>query len=338
MSRPLTIAIAGDVMLGRMVDETIAERGVSYPWGDLLPLLRGVDLFLVNLECALTGQTRAWHDGEFKTFHFRGRPEAVQALRAGGVDYVSLANNHVCDFGAEGLLETGTLLDTAGIAHSGAGPDLASARQAARLSVDGFRVGVLSFADYPLAWAATDVSPGVNFTDVSTAAADFARVRRVIAAARRRSDLLVFSIHWGPNMRNRPSRLFQSFARRVMGSGVDVFWGHSAHLVQGIEVWEGKPILYDSGDFIDDYAVDAQERNDLSALFLLRVTPPDVERVDVIPVKIGDNQVNRATAWERAWFERRLMALSAELGTTLAPTAEGLSATVRSKVGEVRWA
>ena len=69
-------------------------------------------------------------------------------------------------------------------------------------------------------------------------------------------------------MRSRPTSEFRVFARRVIEAGADVFWGHSAHIVQGVEVWRGKPILYDTGDFVDDYAVDTNLRNDLSGLFL----------------------------------------------------------------------
>ncbi|MBA2278627.1 MAG: CapA family protein, partial [Chloroflexia bacterium] len=118
-----------------------------------------------------------------------------------------------------------------------------------------------------------------------------------------------------PNMRARPTPEFRAFARRVIEAGADVFIGHSAHVIQGIEVWRGKPILYDAGDFIDDYAVDPELRNDRSALFLLRVAPSAIERVDLVPVQIGRCQVNRAREPERSWFARRVLGLCAELGT-----------------------
>ena len=101
----------------------------------------------------------------------------------------------------------------------------------------------------------------------------------------------------------------------MIEAGADVFWGHSAHVVQGVEVWQGKPILYDTGDFVDDYAVDPELRNDLSALFLLRIRPPAIARIDVVPVAIGRCQVNRARGAERNWFGERFTALCAELGT-----------------------
>ncbi|MDF3017608.1 MAG: hypothetical protein K0R44_2833 [Thermomicrobiales bacterium] len=139
-------------------------------------------------------------------------------------------------------------------------------------------------------------------------------------------------------MRPRPTHEHRAFARHVIEAGADIFWGHSAHIVQGVEVWHDKPILYDTGDFVDDYAVDPELRNDLSALFLLRIRPPAIERIDVVPndlsalfllrtrppaieridivpVAIGRCQVNHARGADGAWLCQRFTALSAELGT-----------------------
>jgi poly-gamma-glutamate capsule biosynthesis protein CapA/YwtB (metallophosphatase superfamily) len=200
MARSLTLAIAGDVMLGRLVNAAIAQYGPAYPWDGLLPLLRQPDLFLVNLECALTRETALWHDGEYKVFYFRADPAAVETLKLGRVDFVSLANNHTLDFGTAGLLETIAVLDQAGIAHAGAGADLAAARRPARLRVGDTRISVVAFADYPAVWAATPTTPGINYTPVSLAPQDFAAIEHALAEARTDADLVVFSIHWGPNM------------------------------------------------------------------------------------------------------------------------------------------
>jgi poly-gamma-glutamate synthesis protein (capsule biosynthesis protein) len=116
-------------------------------------------------------------------------------------------------------------------------------------------------------------------------------------------------------MNDRPSEAFRDFARAVVEAGVDVFWGHSAHVVQGVEIWRGKPILYDCGDFVDDYAVDPELRNDLGALFRLRIREPAVESLDIVPVKIDDMQVNRAGGGERSWFVSRFRRLCREMGT-----------------------
>jgi poly-gamma-glutamate capsule biosynthesis protein CapA/YwtB (metallophosphatase superfamily) len=323
-----TLAIAGDVMLGRLVNDAILARGFAYPWGDVLPVLRQADLFLVNLECTLTRHREPWRGEEPKPFYFRADPAVVETLKFGGVDFVSVANNHAGDFGAAGLLETLQVLDCAGIMHAGAGEHLEAARRPAYLTCHGWRLAVVAFADYPAVWAATPASPGINHTPISLAPERFSHVESAVAAARRQADLVIFSIHWGPNLCARPAETFRAFARRVVEAGADIFWGHSAHVVQGIEVWRGKPILYDTGDLVDDYAVDEELRNDLSALFLVRVKPPAIEAVDLVPVRIDRMQANLARGADRDWIAQRLATLCAEMHTQLVPGHQNLSVSI----------
>lgn len=321
MTSSLILALAGDVMFGRGVNRRISELGPLHPWGDILTDIQQADAFLINLECALTSRTKRWRNGA-KAFYFRAHPRAVKSLQLARVDFAGLANNHAVDYGMEGLLDTIRHLSEAGIAFAGAGDNVATAAEPAILTVGSYRIGILAYADYPIEWAAGETSSGINYTPISLAHDTFATVECAIDAARQRTDLVIFSIHWGPNMRERPDGDDRTFARHIIDAGADVFWGHSAHLVHGVELWHGKPILYDTGDFVDDYAVDAELRNDLSALFLLRVRPPAVERIDLIPVAISDRRVRRAQGPDREWFCRRFTALSAELGTDV-QTATG---------------
>jgi poly-gamma-glutamate synthesis protein (capsule biosynthesis protein) len=313
--RGLTIALAGDVMLGRGVNEMIRERGFAHPWGDILPAIKRADAFLINLECALTSHTQHWTDGTEKAFYFRADPGVVQTLQIARVDVASLANNHAGDFETAGLLETVRVLDATRIAHAGAGRDLAEARRPAVIEVEGYRIAVLAFTDYPQEWAAAPGRPGVNHTKVSTHPKHFTVIQQLLEAAKERADFVIFTIHWGPNMVSRPSDEFKEFARAVIDTGADVFWGTSAHVVQGIEIWHGKPILYDTGDFVDDYAVDPYLRNDLSALFLLRAHPPAIDEIELIPVEIDYARVNEAQGTEHEWFVRRFTELCGEMRT-----------------------
>jgi poly-gamma-glutamate synthesis protein (capsule biosynthesis protein) len=333
--RPNTIALAGDVMLGRLVNDAMAEHGWPHPWGNVTPLLWQADAFLINLECAITARVVRWHDGHYKPFHFRADPGAIESLRMARVDCASIANNHILDFGPEGLLDTIHALDAAGIAHAGAGRDEQAARAPALVTTrHGVRIAVVAFADYPASWAATADSPGLNFMPVSVEPAALARITEAIAEARSLADLVVFSIHWGPNMRSHATPEFRAFARRVIGAGADLFWGHSAHVAQGIELFQGRPILYDTGDFVDDYAVNAALRNDLSALFLLEVAPPHVERIHLVPVHVGHMQVNLATGGDRRWIANRLVRLCEEMGTEVTDVGGGLTIDVHARMHE----
>jgi poly-gamma-glutamate capsule biosynthesis protein CapA/YwtB (metallophosphatase superfamily) len=318
MVRSITLALTGDVMLGRLVNEEIARSGFTRPWGDMLPVLQQADLRLINLECALTSTTERWTGDMFKPFFFRSAPRNVETLKVANIDFACLANNHIGDFGIDGLLETVKTLDDAAISHAGAGANIAAARAPARLDVGDCRVSVVAFAEHPVDWAASSDHPGLNYCDPASGAdADFVPVEQALREARTDGDFVVFTIHWGPNMRERPTDAFRQFAHRVIDAGADLFWGHSAHVVQGIELYEGKPILYDTGDFVDDYAVDPDLRNDLSALFLMHIEPPRTTRIDLIPVHIRYFQVNRATGCDRDWFARRMIDLCAEMGTTV---------------------
>ncbi|HSA54966.1 MAG TPA: CapA family protein [Gemmatimonadaceae bacterium] len=321
--RPVMLGFAGDVMLGRLVNDIVRENGWAYPWGDLPPMLQTLDAFFINLECALTRRVEKWRNGYVRPFHFRADPEAVEALRAGRVDFAGIANNHIGDFGLDGLLDTIATLDRARIAHAGAGRDLGAARAAAVVPVHGLRVAVVAFADYPDTWAAGESTPGLNFTPVSVADEHFAPVADAIARARHGADLVVLSMHWGPNMREHPPEAFRHFAHRVIDAGVTIFWGHSAHILQGIEFRNHGVILYDTGDFIDDYAVDPELRNDLGALFVVRALPHAVAELSLVPVHIDHMRVNRATGADRTWVVRRMEVLCGEFGSHVEEHADG---------------
>lgn len=324
----INIGLTGDVMLGRGVDATLRQQPPEYVWGDMIDVLRHPDFTFVNLECALTHIAERAPDGSVKPFYFRSSPHHVDALLAAGVDCVSIANNHICDFGTEGLLETIHTLDTAGIAHAGAGTDARAAMEPAVLRHAGRAVALVAFADHPLEWAAGPDRPGFNYTPVTTAATTFHRIEQSLRIARDAADFVIFSIHWGPNMRERPSESFRQFARAVMDEGADLFWGHSAHVLQGIEIYRGKPILYDTGDFIDDYAVDLRLRNDLGALFRVVIEAGRVASIEIRPVKISGRQVNKAAGAEREWVGSRLSRLSAELGTHIEVTPHSIAVPV----------
>jgi poly-gamma-glutamate capsule biosynthesis protein CapA/YwtB (metallophosphatase superfamily) len=314
----LRLVLAGDVMLGRGVDEALRGMGPEEPWGDLLPLLHDADVRVVNLECAITAHERPWSRAP-KAFHFRASPSAAAALRAARIDACSLANNHVLDFEAPGLLDTIGHLDRAGIGHAGAGRDLGEASRPALVSAGAGRVALASATDNEPAFAAGRDRPGTNYLPVSLEPSVLARVGAMLSAARQAgADTVVFSNHWGPNMRERPTARFQAFARAVIDLGADVYHGHSAHLVQGVEIYRDKPILYDTGDFLDDYAVDPVLRNDWSFLFRLAMDGGRLVAMELVPVKLGFARVGRAGGQEREAILDRMERLSGDLGTAFA--------------------
>ncbi|HET9493592.1 MAG TPA: CapA family protein, partial [Chloroflexia bacterium] len=269
-----------------------------------------------------------------------------------GFDAVLLANNHVLDYDVEALLEMLERLERAGTPYTGAGRNLQEASRPVVLHVRGLTVGLVAFTDNEPGWAATILAPGTNWIPVTLEERTLGPVRASVARAREAgAQLVIFSIHWGPNMVQRPSGLFRRFARAVIDAGADVFLGHSAHLFQGIEIYRDRPVIYDAGDFVDDYAVDPDVRNDRGLLFLLRVRhnpegvearPPGagsawVEAIDLLPVHIARCQVNLAGEQDARAIVAKMTTLCAEMGTRVA-VRDGVMTIVCRGVPETRGA
>lgn len=284
MERELTIGFGGDLMFGRLVDEYLDNAPPIYVWGNLLPFLKSTDINLVNLETALTKSTHIVP----KVFNFKAGPEKVSVLTEGFIDIVNIANNHILDFSKEGLFETIEVLDRAKIAHVGAGTNIESAKNPCIIEKKGIKIGFLGCTDNEPSWKATQTSPGTNYVAVG----DVEAIAPSIKALRGLVDILILSMHWGPNMRQRPTQQFKKFARALIDLGVDVIHGHSAHIFQGIEVYKNKLILYDTGDLLDDYAVDPILRNDRSFFFVLTLDKKGLIGLKMIPTLISRFQVN----------------------------------------------
>ncbi len=307
---PVTLAFIGDVMLGRGVNAEIARRAPESFWGDTLPVLRSADAVIANLECAITRHLQPWSKTP-KVFHFRADPPAVEVLRAGNIRCVTLANNHTLDFEEQGLLDTLKYLDDAGIAHVGAGRNLAEARAPVTLDVAGVRIGIGALTDNEPAFAAGEDRPGTNYAEIPSPEA-FDYVEETSARVQG-ADLFVLGLHWGPNMVLRPPAHFRAFAEAALDRGVDLIYGHSAHLFHGVQKRDRKLILYDTGDFLDDYAVDPVLRNDWSFIFLVEVEPSGIAGLRMVPVRLGYAEVNLAKGDEREAILERMERLSGEL-------------------------
>jgi len=322
------LGFTGDVMLGRLVNEHQQIRPTTAVWGNVLDRLRALDGLFINLECCLSTRGRPW-DRTYRPFHFRADPNwAVPALAEAGVDFAALANNHLMDFEAVALLDTIDHLDEAGIAHAGAGRNLEAAIEPTLVDIGDLCIGLLSFTDNTPEYAADEESPGVAYTDIDP---DDESVKEVFRSTIDRiltwePDLVVASLHWGPNMVERPPEAFQRFAHWLVEQGVDLLHGHSAHIFQGVEVHDGAVILYDCGDFVDDYAVDDRLRNDRSFLFELSVSADRVvQTLTLRPTEIYDYAVHEADPEVAAWSRERMRELSTPFGTEFDREGESLT-------------
>lgn len=307
----LTIGIVGDVMLGRTLNNVISKKGYDYPWGNVLSLMKETDLNLINLETCLTNSEQK----VYKTFNFKASPEKVFALLNAQITIANLANNHILDFDKEGLLETIATLDKAGIKHVGAGKNLEKATAPVVIHQKGIRLGFLGLTDNEPEWKANG-GPGTNHVDLNVQK-EKDNVLHAIEKLRKEVDLIVVSIHWGPNMKEKPSSTFVNFAHAMIDSGANVIHGHSAHILQGIECYKKNLILYDTGDFVDDYVVDPELRNDLSAFFVVKISQSGLLHLQMTPVRMAQYQVNLAENEDKKWVILRMQNLSADFGTVI---------------------
>jgi poly-gamma-glutamate synthesis protein (capsule biosynthesis protein) len=300
------LALAGDAMLGRKVAEAMVAGGPDALFGDeVVAITQAADLFVLNLECCISERGAPWPDPH-KPFFYRAPPTATKVLTRLGVDCVTLANNHALDFGPQALLDTFDHLRAAGIAWVGAGRWRDQSRAPAILEADGLRLGVLGCSDHPPDFAAGPTSPGIAYVDM----------RRGLewlpdAIAALDVDAVLVTPHWGPNMTAEPLSYVRRAAAALRDAGATLIAGHSAHVFHSVQ----PGILYDLGDFIDDYAVNPALRNDLGLLFLIKLDERGPLRLEAVPLKLEYCHTRLADGEEAAWIRHRFRLACAMLGT-----------------------
>jgi poly-gamma-glutamate capsule biosynthesis protein CapA/YwtB (metallophosphatase superfamily) len=308
----VTLALAGDTMLGRKVGEQLtADPGAPLLAAELQDAVRATDLFILNLECSVSDRGAPVRDPD-KRFFFRAPPVVAERLAGLGVSCVSLANNHALDFGTEALTDTLAHLEAAGIATVGAGLDLAAARApVVLLGATGERVRVVAVADHPRSSAAAPGRPGIAFADLrGESIPDWLGAQ---ATPGPDADLVVVAPHWGPNMRDAPVAHVRRAAQALEAAGATLIAGHSAHVPQGLS---GRT-LFDLGDFIDDYAVDPLLRNDLSLLWLVTLAATGPVRVEAVPVRLEFAYTRAANDIETTLLLSLLEERCAAVGSTV---------------------
>jgi poly-gamma-glutamate synthesis protein (capsule biosynthesis protein) len=353
-TEPIRMFLCGDVMTGRGIDQVLPHPGdpalyesnvrdareyaqlaefahgpisrpvdFAYIWGDALGEMEPArtDVRIINLETAIT-ESDDFCPG--KPVLYRMHPRNVGCLTAAHISCCALANNHLLDWGAEGLQETLRTLDAAGIAHTGAGRDASEAGRAVALDVAGKgRALVFSLGSptsgVPREWAAAGDRPGVNLLeDLSEKTAR--RVANRMLKGTRPGDVIVASIHWGGNWGYEVSDEQISFAHRLIDEGVSIVHGHSSHHVKSVEVYRGKLILYGCGDFLSDYeGIGGYEqfRGDLTLMYLVDVDPRQgrLLKARLVPMQVRRFRLNRASAEDSQWLCDLLNRLGAPFNT-----------------------
>ncbi len=269
----VNLMFGGDVALTNSYSDKV---GRDHQWAfSQLPELREADISMVNLEAPFTQKNQVLPG---KKFNFKAPIENVQVLQNGGVDIVNLANNHAMDYQGAGLSETLATLDKAGIQSVGAGTDIKNARRPIVMEVKGQKVAYLGYYDADL-HAATANSPGTNPRHNDRVAAD-------IKALRGQVDWIVVNYHWGEELAKYPGDWQIDLARFTIDQGADLVVGHHPHVLQGAEVYKGRPIVYSLGNFI--FGGKAVSDYDTAAL---KVSLKEQQmKVEFLPVQVRNFQ------------------------------------------------
>ncbi len=359
----LKIFLSGDVMTGRGIDQILRHpgdpvlyerwarsaldyvglaearngsipRGVDpvYVWGEAIELLdeSSVDARIINLETAITDRGDPWPN---KGIHYRMHPDNAELISAANIDCCVLANNHVLDWSYPGLEQTLSSVRAEGAIPAGAGSDARSARAPAVVAkargprVIVVAVGTESSGIDPM-WTAGEDRPGVSTTRLSPDDVD--AVADMVQSVAAPGDLVIASIHWGPNWGYDFPSSHRSFAHDLIDrAGVHVVHGHSSHHPLGIEVHRGRLILYGCGDLINDYeGISGHEsyHPELGLIYLARLDPRDGQLIalDLVPTRMRRFRLERAGAEARDWIGSRLSREGQRLGTAVVVSGERL--------------
>ena len=346
MDEFITIFMCGDVMTGRGIDHVMpypsdpkiyefymksaenyvdiaeAKNGViqkpvnySYIWGSVLDEMKrkDINIRLINLETSVTKSDDYWED---KGINYRMHPDNIPCLTVANIDYCSLANNHILDWGYSGLAETIITLNKENIKFSGAGKNSNEAEKPAILDLsDRGRVIVFSYglhsSGIPIDWQATMDVPGVNLlADLSENSVK--KIQKKVSEIKQPQDIVVFSVHWGGNWEYEISSEQIKFTHKLIdNAGIDIIHGHSSHHVKGIEVYKDKPIIYGCGDLLNDYeGIGGQEkyRGDLGLMYFLKmeISLKKLIEFQMVPTQIKNFRVNHAPSEDAIWLENTL--------------------------------
>jgi poly-gamma-glutamate capsule biosynthesis protein CapA/YwtB (metallophosphatase superfamily) len=292
-SREVVLAAVGDLMFARTIGTQLDEQGAGVPFANVTGVFFQADLVIGNLECAigLRGTPEA------KSYRFEAPPVAAEALAQGGFDLVSLANNHILDYGLEGLEDTYRYLGEQGILTVGAGWNSEQARAPVVLERNGLRIAILAYVDVPVEsrskfdvrqWEAQDQKAGIAWLNIEEMKAD-------IAAARTEADVVIVMFHNGWENRSAPNQFQPVQAYAAIDAGAALVIGSHPHVLQGVERYHGGIIFYSLGNFVfDDFYYPAN----YSVILLVKLNLEGVVSYDLVPVVLENGIPHLATAEE----------------------------------------
>jgi poly-gamma-glutamate synthesis protein (capsule biosynthesis protein) len=280
----VSLELAGDVMMGWGVGDAInreADGDYRYPFRHVRSYLREADIAVANLESAVSDRGAPIA----KRYVLRVPPQAIPALVDAGFDVLSLANNHVLDYGPMAAEDTGRLLSDAGIRWGALAPE-GGRQEPVILTVRGVKIGFLFYCDPTFLSCAQEY---LQFP-VRPPFATEATLARDIRDLKTRADIAVVSIHWGTEHLMWPEDRTISRARWIIDQGADILMGHHTHTQQGVEFYKHGVIFYSLGNFVFAHGQETLRR--IGRLYRVTVSANGIRNVLVLPIEI------RRTTWD----------------------------------------
>ncbi len=276
--KSLSLNAVGDIMFDRRVSQMINQQGGGWPFAGTSELLADADLTFANLESPISSGGQRLAD---KDVTFRGNPAALSGMTAAGIDFVSLANNHIFDYGFEAYQDTVSRLDRAGVKHAGAGANIESAFDATIIdTTNSTKVGFLAYSEIVPMWFV----PADGKYGIASARLNPKLVEAKVIETKRDTDFVIVSIHWGQEYNYKLLREQNALAKKLIDLGADVVLGHHPHVVQEIAIYRGKLIAYSLGNFVFD---PLQAKTAESVMLRAQIDQAGLETLEIVPIVIS---------------------------------------------------
>jgi poly-gamma-glutamate synthesis protein (capsule biosynthesis protein) len=267
----LTIYAVGDVMLGEQplcynfgVKSVIKSEGANYLFNDVKDIFKNGDIVFGNLEAPISNHT---DKKGFEANFFRAEPNVIEGLKNANFNVLSVANNHIMEHGERAFLSALSLLKENNISPVGV------ANKAEILEIDGFKIAIMAYSfidDFISNPFYNKVGSGEKILE------DIKNIRNSV-------DLVILSLHWGYEYIPFPSPEQVEIGRKLIDCGADVILGHHAHVIQGYEIYKGRPIIYGFGNFIFDHTYIKSTQKSIIAKIKVDMNTKDIN-IDFIPV------------------------------------------------------
>ena len=313
-NREIVVSAVGDIMLGRRVGRLLDENGGESAYQGFSFLFDRTDVLFGNLECSLSERGQKLLG---KGIWLRASPDKADILKEAGFSVLSLANNHILDYGNEALQDTVEFLDEKEIGHVGAGKDIEAARKPEIFTKGDVSIGFLAYNEFSYyfwsyeekrQFAARENVPGTAPMDLGPILEDVKKLKSEV-------DFVAVSLHWGIEESNMETEAQREIAHALIDGGADIIIGHHPHVIQGLEIYRDRPIIYSLGNYIFDQN---DENNKQGMAAEIEIFEGEMKSIRLHPLYVKDKRA--PVVPEGGKLEgmiEKIKRLSGEMGTEL---------------------